>query len=119
MGFGFFGVAIFLILTGQFLSGVWLLAIGWFIQNSAGITGAQSGMNSLLGGVTVQQAMDDHIRMVMSRHMVRQIVDERVLGMGERFFVVTDGDSPIGVLSLSEHRPRFPGNAGTGFRRFR
>jgi Zn-dependent protease len=102
VGFGFFGVAIFLILTGQFLSGVWLLAIGWFIQNSAGITGAQSGMNSLLGGVTAQQAMDDHIRMVMSRHMLRQIVDERVLGMGERFFVVTDGQSPIGVLSLSD-----------------
>lgn len=102
VGFAFFTIAVFLILQGQFLSGLWLLAIGWFIQNNSGLVGAQSGVNALLKGVTSSQAMDDHVQMVPSRQMIRQIVDERVLGMGERFFVVTDDGVPRGVLSLTD-----------------
>lgn len=102
VGFAFFTVAVFLILQGQFLSGLWLLAIGWFIQNNSGLVGAQSGVNALLKGVTSSQAMDDHVQMIPSRQMLRQTVDERVLGMGERFFVVTDDGVPRGVLSLTD-----------------
>ncbi len=102
VGFAFFTIAVFLILQGQFLSGLWLLAIGWFIQNNSGLVGAQSGMNALLKDVTTSQAMDDHVQMVPSRQMIRQIVDERVLGMGERFFVVTDEGVPRGILSLTD-----------------
>lgn len=102
VGFAFFTIAVFLILQGQFLTGLWLLALGWFIQNNSGMVGAQSGMNVLLAGVTTSQAMDDHVQMVASRQMIRQIVEERVLGMGERFFVVVDEGMPRGVLSLSD-----------------
>lgn len=102
VGFAFFTIAVFLILQGQFLSGLWLLAIGWFIQNNSGMVAAQSGMNLLLQGVTTSQAMDDHVQMVASRQMIRQIVEERVLGMGERFFVVVDDGIPRGILSLSD-----------------
>ncbi len=102
VGFAFFTIAVFLILQGQFLSGLWLLAIGWFIQNNSGLVGAQSGMNALLKGVTASQAMDDHVQMVPSRQMIRQVVDERILGMGERFFVVTDEGTPRGILSLTD-----------------
>ncbi len=102
VGFAFFTIAVFLILQGQFLSGLWLLAIGWFIQGNSGLVGAQSGMNALLNEVTTHQAMDDHVQMVSSRQMIRQIVDERVLGMGERFFVVTDEGVPRGILSLTD-----------------
>lgn len=102
IGFAFFGIAVFLVLSGQFLTGLWLFAIGWFIQNSSGLVGAQSGINTLLRGVTVSQAMDDHVQMVQSRTMVRQIVDERILGMGERFFVVADDGAPRGILSLAD-----------------
>lgn len=102
VGFAFFTIAVFLILQGQFLSGLWLLAIGWFIQNNSGLVGAQSGVNALLKGVTSSQAMDDHVQMIPSRQMLRQTVDERVLGMGERFFVVTEDGVPRGVLSLTD-----------------
>lgn len=102
VGFAFFTIAVFLILQGQFLTGLWLLAIGWFIQNNSGMVGAQSGVNTLLRGVTTRQAMDDHVQMVASRQMIRQVVEERVLGMGERFFVVTDDGVPRGILSLSD-----------------
>ncbi len=102
VGFAFFTIAVFLILQGQFLTGLWLLALGWFIQNNSGMVGAQSGMNVLLAGVTTSQAMDDHVQMVASRQMIRQIVEERVLGMGERFFVVVDEGTPRGILSLSD-----------------
>lgn len=102
VGFVFFSIAVFLVLQGQLLTGLWLLAIGWFIQNNSGLIGAQSGMNALLRGVTTSQAMDDHVQMVPSRQMIRQIVDERVLGMGERFFVVTDEGTPRGILSLTD-----------------
>ena len=102
VGFVLFTIAVLLILQGQFLPGLWLLAIGWFIQGNSGLVGAQSGMNALLNDVTTHQAMDDHIQMVSSRQMIRQIVDERVLGMGERFFVVTDDGVPRGILSLTD-----------------
>ena len=102
VGFLFFAVGVFLVLRGEFLSGLWLLAIGWFIQNAATATSTQSGINALLRGVTVERAMDPHVQMVPSRRSVGQIVQDRVLGQGERFFVVSDEGSTSGILSLSD-----------------
>ena len=102
VGFVFFAVGVFLVLRGEFLSGLWLLAIGWFIQNAATASSTQSGINALLRGVTVEQAMDAHVQMVPGRRTIGQIVQDRVLGQGERFFVVSDEGHTSGILSLSD-----------------
>jgi CBS domain-containing protein len=102
VGFIFFAIAIFLIITGDFLNGLWIGAIGWFIQTAAMQYQAQSSVQNLLEDVKVAQAMSPAIDMVSSRMMVRQLIEEYVLGQGKRFFVVSDGEMPPrGIVTLS------------------
>lgn len=102
VGFIFFAIATFLILTGYFLNGLWIGAIGWFIQSAAMQTQAQSTVQNMLEGVRVGQVMSTQIDTISSRMMVRQLIEEYVLGQGKRFFVVSDGEGPPrGIVTLS------------------
>jgi Zn-dependent protease len=103
VGFGFFAIGALLALSGNLLNGLWLVFIGWFIQNAATATAVQSGMERMLAGVTAAQAMRPGPPVVPSRTMLRQLVDEHVLGGGgQRFFVVSDDGTPRGVVSLTD-----------------
>ena len=102
VGYGFFGVGALLALNGNLLNGLWLVFIGWFIQNAANASTAQSGIERLLAGVTAGQVMRPGPTTVPSRTMLRQLVDDHVLGSGNRFFIVSDDGTPRGVVSLTD-----------------
>jgi CBS domain-containing protein len=102
VAFGFIGFGIFTIFSGNLMNGLWLAFIGWFLQNAAASTYAQSTMQSLLRGMRVEQVMARECTRVTSLTPLSTLVEERVLNGGERCFFVADNGKLYGMLTLRD-----------------
>lgn len=102
LAFGLMGLGAFFALTGNFANGVWLIFIGWFLQNAAVSEATGTSVEVALRGTKVSQAMGPAETQVPGRLMVRQLIDDYVLPTGERHFIVVDGDLPRGIVTLRD-----------------
>ncbi len=102
VAFGFIGVGLLVVLTSNFLNGIWLVFIGWFLQNAAASSYAQSNLQHSLRGVKVEQIMSHECAQVPSDMFIEDLVEERVLGAGQRCFFVAEGGKLMGMLSLRD-----------------
>jgi len=105
--FGLMAVGGVIILNGNFANGIWLIVIGWFLQNAAVAETAGGNLERLLEGVRVEQVMRRDWPRVPIRLKVRQLIDDYVLGPGapgQRAFMVDDDavDPPRGLVTLAE-----------------
>jgi Zn-dependent protease len=99
---GFIGLGVFTIFGGNFMNGLWLAFIGWFLQNAAASSLAQSGMQRALEGVSVRQAMSRDCARVPSLVPLSQLVEEQVLNGGQRCFFVANNGRLNGLLTLRD-----------------
>ncbi|HEY9166630.1 MAG TPA: site-2 protease family protein [Candidatus Kryptonia bacterium] len=97
-GFVFFGI--WQVLTGNFGEGLWIVLIGWFLDNAASGQVHQVMSQGLLAGQTVSQAMSTHCAVVRAELTLQQLVDEHILGNGQRCFLVNRGDKIVGLMTL-------------------
>lgn len=104
LAFGLIAFGIVGGLRGNVLGGVWMVLIGWFLQNAAAASHAQANLRELLRGVTVAQAMTRECRSVGRDSTLEQLVREEVLGAGRRCFFVMDDGHLRGLLTLHEVR---------------
>jgi len=95
MGFG-----VITVLGGDVLGGIWIVFIGWFLDNAAAATQAQANLRELLRDVTVAQAMTRDCPRVPRDRTLEQLVQEEVLGAGRRCFFVTDDGRLCGLVTL-------------------
>lgn len=102
VAFGFIGWGVLTIITGNLFNGLWLAFIGWFLQNAATASGAQSDLQQLLGNVKVSQVMSTDCPRVPSLLPLDRLVEEQVLTGGQRYFCVVDNGSLRGMLTLRE-----------------
>jgi Zn-dependent protease/CBS domain-containing protein len=102
VAFGFIGFGIFSIFDSNFFNGLWLVFIGWFLQNAAASAYAQMNLSETLSGVTVEQAMTRDCVEIPLFTPISQLVEERVLNGGQRCFIVTDGNRLEGILTLRD-----------------
>lgn len=99
---GFIGVGVFIILGGNLFNGLWLVFIGWFLQNAAAATYAQASLREQLRGVKVGQLMShDHPR-VFTRMSLQEVIEDQILSTGQRCFLVVDDGHLVGVLGLRD-----------------
>ena len=103
VAFGLMGLGGLLILGGTFADGIWLIFIGWFLQNATVAEQSATTIQGQLRGVTVGEAMTlvEEPR-VPSRLKLRQLVEDFVLSSGQGYFLVIDGDQPRGVVTLRQ-----------------
>ncbi|HEV2127579.1 MAG TPA: site-2 protease family protein [Thermomicrobiales bacterium] len=102
VAFGLIGLGALLMFTGNFTNGLWLIFIGWFLQNAAVSEATGTSVEIALRGAEVRQAMGPAESQVPGRLMLRQLIDEYVLPAGERHFIVVDGDTPRGIVTLRD-----------------
>ncbi|HEY9077343.1 MAG TPA: site-2 protease family protein [Anaerolineaceae bacterium] len=102
VAFGFIGVGVFIMIGGNFLNGLWLVLIGWFLQNAAASTYAQVHTQHSMSTLKVSQVMDEQFESVPGNMTIERLIEERVLSGGHRFFLVFNYDKPIGVLTLQD-----------------
>jgi Zn-dependent protease/CBS domain-containing protein len=105
LGFGLIGIGIIVAFTAQsFISGLWLVFIGWFIQSAASSSRQQYHVQSALSGRTVRDAMQEEVPIVEPGVTVQALLDEYVTKEFQRAYVVSLGDSFQGLVSVSDIR---------------
>jgi Zn-dependent protease len=103
VAYGFFGLGVFMIFSGGVFNGLWLIFIGWFLQNAANQASQAAVAQHILRGVTVAQAMEPNPSRMPALSTLQQIVDERVLSRGESAFFIVDFDGRLlGLLTLQD-----------------
>lgn len=97
---------LFLAITGSFLSGIWLVFIGWFLNNAASSSRQQAELESLLRGVKVGTVMSTNPPAVPTHTSLVDFVEHFVLARNIRAVpVVSESDrSILGLVTLQEVR---------------
>ncbi len=86
--------------VGNFFDGLWLIFIGWFLQNAIAANLEQTNVQHLLRDTVVSQIMTPHIRRVDHLLPLNRLVEQQVVGEGQTFFVVQLDGQMAGVLTL-------------------
>lgn len=103
IAFGFIGFGVLNLFTGGVTNGLWLIFIGWFLQNAAASAVQQSNVQEKLRGITVGQAMSRDCAEVNGLTTLYQLVHEYVLTSGQHCFFVRDFIGQVrGMLTLQD-----------------
>jgi predicted transcriptional regulator len=85
---------------GNFMNGLWIAFIGWFLESAARGMIQQQALHDLLAGHKVSQAMSSHYTAIPADTTLQQLVDHHILAIGQRSFLVNRGGQVMGLLTL-------------------
>ena len=86
--------------TGRWANGLWLLFIGWFLENAAVRSYQQLVLRQALKGVTIAEVMSRDCVTVPGDMTLTRLVYDYLLGMGRRCFFVADEEGLRGLLTV-------------------
>jgi Zn-dependent protease/CBS domain-containing protein len=86
--------------AGNFVGGLWIAFIGWFLESAAVSQTQQVALGDLLAGHTVAEAMSRDLVAVPAGATLQQLVDQHVLTSGRRSFLVQHDQAVLGLLTL-------------------
>ncbi len=109
-GYGLIIAGFFVLLAGGLLDGIWLAFIGWFLLGAA--RGEASGLQleGVLKRLTARQVMQEDFASVTPGTPVAEIVNDYMVGKGERAVMVANDGAVLGVITVSDVR-RVPRDA--------
>jgi Zn-dependent protease/predicted transcriptional regulator len=87
-------------LHGDFINGLWIAFIGWFLQNAATASVNQMTLTRLLAGHTVGEIMTRECPTVASEVTLEKLVHDQIVTTGRRFFPVVRAGRFEGLLTL-------------------
>jgi Zn-dependent protease len=102
-GFILYGAGLIL-LGGGFLNGLWIAFIGWFLNNAAESSYQQVVMRDMLAGVKARQVMTQQCQTVPSELRLDRLVEDHILGAGQRCFFIAEQDDLKGLVTLHNVR---------------
>jgi len=108
VAFLFIGVGIwYIFIEGDFLSGVWIGFVGWFLNSAAESTRQQVQVQERFRGVAVSSVMSPDPPTVSPALSVRELVDEYILRRGLRALPVEQDGQIVGLVTLADikHTP--------------
>lgn len=102
------GLGVFQILGGNFLGGLWIAFIGWFLNNAADASRREVTLQQQFRGVRVKEVMDRNPAAVSPQTPVSDVVRETFLQLGRRAAAVTRDSRVIGIVTLTDvkHLPQ-------------
>jgi Zn-dependent protease/CBS domain-containing protein len=90
------------VFTNNWLNGIWIGFIGWFLLTAAQTANRQVMLQSLFRGVSVAQVMGPVPQPVPADASLRDLVDHYLLPRGQRTAPVYQGDSFAGLITLAD-----------------
>ncbi|MGB4863110.1 MAG: site-2 protease family protein [Tepidiformaceae bacterium] len=103
-GYGLIIIGFFLLLNGAVLDGVWIAFIGWFLLGAARNEAAALQLEGVLSRLNARQVMREDFPSVTPGASLMSVVDDVMVGHGERAVIVALGDSVHGILTVNDIR---------------
>jgi CBS domain-containing protein len=100
VGFLFILFGVWQLFGGDFINGLWIAFIGWFLESAASAQVQQQTVHDVLAGHKVSEVMSRGYVGVPSDASLQHLVDEHILSRGRRSFVVERDHDAIGLLTL-------------------
>ena len=91
-------------LQGQLFNGLWLVFIGWFLNNAARTSYQQLLLRDHLGRIRVREVMSTDYREVEPSIFIQQLVDDYVLRSDRHTFLVVSDGQLRGLICLHDVR---------------
>jgi Zn-dependent protease len=98
--FLFIFAGVWQLFAGNFVGGLWIAFIGWFLESAATSQTQQVVVQDLLAGHSVAEAMSRDLAAVPCDATVQQLVDQHILTSGRRAFLVQRDQAVLGLLTL-------------------
>ncbi len=96
--FIFWGV--WTVLSGNWLGGIWIAFIGWFLENAASSSYRQLAMREILQDVKVSEVMMRDCPRLPKGLTLSELVNEHILHTTRRCFPVVGNGQVLGVITL-------------------
>ena len=90
------------LLGGNFLGGLWIAFIGWFLNNAAETTRVQQATTESLSGVTVAELANPQPIIAAPDTTVQAFVFEDVVRQGRPAALVMAGDQLRGIVTVTD-----------------
>ncbi len=87
---------------GNFIGGIWLVFLGWFLQGAAGRNRSEASFDASIVGVKVKDVMDADPPTIDPAATIQEAVFDQLLQFGIRALPVCDGEMVVGILSLAD-----------------
>ncbi|MCA9940454.1 MAG: site-2 protease family protein [Anaerolineales bacterium] len=100
IGFLFIFFGVWQMFSGNFVDGLWIAFIGWFLESAAVAQIQQQEFQALLSGHKVSEAMNQSYTAVDAGTPLDQLVGTQILGRGQRSFIVEQNAEAVGLLTL-------------------
>jgi Zn-dependent protease/predicted transcriptional regulator len=101
ISYGFMGVGFLTMITGSFISGIWILLIGWFLNSGAQSYLSQHELTSVLAGVRLKDIMNTRVIAVSKDAKVEEVLKEYfTIYMKSSFPVIDYGGKMLGMVTL-------------------
>lgn len=104
-GMGLFALGLVMIFRGNPINGIYMLAIGWFLQNAASQGRRLVEEEDSLSGVVAADLMQQQPATVTPEVGIQAIVSHYILGQNIRGLPVCDQGRLVGIITLSDIKP--------------
>ncbi|MGE3857238.1 MAG: M50 family metallopeptidase [Dehalococcoidia bacterium] len=112
VAWGMIALGVYVALNGN-LAGLWYVLIGLFLKTAADTAYGQMLLERALEGVYVRDVMRGAPDPVDPATRLQRVVDERVIGRGERAIFVGDASAVIGLFTIADLAAVPPEELGT------
>ena len=101
ISYGFMGVGFLIMISGSFISGIWILLIGWFLNSGAQSYLSQHELTSVLGGVRLKDIMNTRVIAVRKDVKIDVLLKEYfAIYMKSSFPVIDYSGRMLGMVTL-------------------
>jgi Zn-dependent protease/CBS domain-containing protein len=101
-GFFFIMIGVIQIFQNNFIDGIWIAFIGWFLESAANSQIQRQALDELLFGHKVSEAMSVDFGIVYPDSVISEIIDNHFIGANRRSLFVKDGDKIIGFITPAQ-----------------
>ncbi len=101
-GWAFIAYGVFQLLTGNFLGGLWIAFIGWFLASAADSSRREITLREQLSGVHVQDVMDPKPLTVEPSTTVEDMISKMFVQRGCRAVPITRDDRLLGIATIDD-----------------
>lgn len=104
VAYAFIVVGIFRAFSGDWVDGLWIALIGFFLDNASRTAYARLSVRDLLRGHAVEQVMTRECHTLPPQLSLDMLVEHYLMGTARRCFVVARGERPLGMLTIHNIR---------------